>query len=510
MTDVTPDHRFVVMKLLRNPILTALLVLCASALLAPSAFAAKTGTLAVSLEDAPKKSKKAKRSFDVRAIQVGTSLVVAATRVKSTSAKLKLAPGAYLVSVRATSIPGKTVEGTSGIVAVKAGKTVKQKVKARALNAKYKKKKRAKKPKKKRTNLAYAGVTIPDEYFAPASETAGQIIAGIDPDIKVYGFSEYPKGLEIDGVLTTAISKGCPSDNPKFRLVEIRRRAELKDEIDLGQTEYVDKSTAVKKGHWVRERQMVRGGGTVTNGRITVRLTIEDIATGQILAAGAAEGREVDFIEVMDAASEELMRGVCAGKVDVTFTGSGNYQRDEGNGGTDIEQHVTANTGWSITYKNVPLSGNGEIIFGSASQISGNWTTNGRFGAVGPGNFTCSAPLAGYAGDFAMAKTVRTGANVRLTLTPYFNVQGDHTQTSCSGLGSPPYASFLSTGLADANLAIVDFAIDDLAAAGKLIFNVGPTTALPADCSDLLSGYETPCTQSSSWSGQVTVTKAAL
>lgn len=510
MTWFAPDRRFIVMKLIRNPILIALFILSASALLAPSAFAAKTGTLAVSLEDAPKKSKKAKRSVDVRAIQVGSGLVVAATHAKSTSAKLKLAPGAYLVSARVTSVPGKVVEGTSGIVVVKAGKTTKQKVRARALNAKYKKKKRAKKPKKKRTNMAYAGVTIPDEYFAPASETAGQYIAGVDPDLKVFGFDEYPKGLEIDGVITSAISKGCPNDNPKFRLVEIRRRAELKDEIDFGESEYADKSTVVKKGHWVRERQMVRGGGTVTNGRLTVRLTFEDIATGEILATGAAEGRDVDFIDVMDAAAEEMMRNACAGKVDVTFTGSGNYQRDEGNAGKDIEQHVRSDLTWSVTYKNVPLSANGGLNFANVHQVSGSWTTDGRYGAVGPGNFTCSAPLATYSGEFAMAKSVRTGSNVRLTLAPYFNVQGDHTKTSCSGLGSPPYASFSSSGFEEANQAIVDFAVDDLSAAGQLTFNVGPTATLAPDCSDQITSYEAPCTQSSGWSGQVTVTKAAL
>ena len=122
----------------------------------------------------------------------------------------------------------------------------------------------------------------------------------------------------------------------------------------------------------------------------------------------------------------------------------------------------------------------------------------------------CSAPVVGYAGDFAMAKSQKTAAGVRLTIPPYFNIQGDYMNTTCSGLGSPPFASFSSSGLADANQAVVEFSPGDLAAAGKLIFNVGPTSALPGDCSDMLSGYETPCSQSSSWSGQVTVTRAAL
>jgi hypothetical protein len=56
-------------------------------------------------------------------------------------------------------------------------------------------------------------------------------------------------------------------------------------------------------------------------------------------------------------------------------------------------------------------------------------------------------------------------------------------------------------------MATVDFAVADISAA-PLTFNVSPTTTLAPDCSDVIGGYEPPCTQSSTWSGKVTVSLA--
>ena len=46
--------------------------------------------------------------------------------------------------------------------------------------------------------------------------------------------------------------------------------------------------------------------------------------------------------------------------------------------------------------------------------------------------------------------------------------------------------------------------------AGPLTFNVSPTTILAPDCSDVIGGYEAPCTQSSTWSGKVTVSRSTF
>jgi hypothetical protein len=115
----------------------------------------------------------------------------------------------------------------------------------------------------------------------------------------------------------------------------------------------------------------------------------------------------------------------------------------------------------------------------------------------------------GYSGEFSLAKVEKFGENVRLNLAPYFQAQGDVLHTNCSGLSSPPYASFATWGSAAANQAVVDFAAADVSA-GPLTFNVAPTSVLPPGCSDLLGSFEAPCSQSSTWSGQVTVARAGV
>lgn len=477
----------------------SLIILAVFLLAADQAFAAKTGTLSVNVAGVPKKPKKAKRSITVRAIDVRTGAVVQSSASKRANVSLKLQPGAYVVAVRSIDFPGKTVEGTSGIAVVKAGKKTKKKFRAKPL-----KKSKKKKPAKK----ARTSANIPESYFAPASETADKIIAGVDPAIKIRGFSEYPDGLSIDSVLLTPLTKGCPADAPKLRFVEIARRDELKAEIDLGDSPKFDQKTTVKKGRWWKERQMVRGSGIAENGRVTVQLSFVDLATGEVLSSSIAEGLERDFIDVIDAAANSLLEKICGAKVDISFTGSGSYKRDEVPSDGDSEDHITANYNWTTVYRNVSLNADdGTLTFASSSSITGTWNTDGRYGAVGPGNYNCSAPLKGYSGEFSMTTLERLGGNARLRIQPYFNAQGDHEATTCTGLSSPPYASFSTSGFTPANQAVVEFPVADVSA-GALTFNVAPTTNLAPDCSDMVSSYEMPCTQSSTWSGTVTISRA--
>ena len=464
---------------------------------AEQASAAKTGTLSVSVSGVPKKPKKAKRSITVRVIDLRSGQLVKADASKRANVSLKLAPGAYVVAVRSIDFPGKAVEGTSGIAVVKAGKKTKKKLRAKPLK------------KKKTSKKARVSAEIPASYFAPASETADKIVAAVDPAIKIRGFDEYPDGLSIDSVLLTPLTKGCPADTPKLRFVEIARRAELKEEVDRGDDPRFDKSTTVKKGRWWKERQMVRGSGIAENGRLTVQLSFVDLATGEVLSSATVEGAEADFLDVIEEAANSLLKKICGGdKVDVTFTGSGSYKRDEGSGDDTKEDHVVGNYNWSITYRGVSLDApEAQLNFASTSQIAGNWSVDGRFGAVGPGSYHCSSPLKGYNGEFATTKAQRFGGNARLLIQPYLMAMGDINAISCTGLSSPPFASFATWGNAPAHMATVDFAVADVSA-GPLTFNVAPTASLAPDCSDVIGSYESPCTHSSTWSGTVTVSRA--
>lgn len=490
--------------LLKHPIQIAASLFVATAIIfmgvAATDASAATGTLSVKLDGAPRKAKKAKRTTTLRVIDLRTGQIAQSSSLRKTSTKLKLQPGAYVVSLRTIDVPGIATEGTSKIALVKANRSTKQTLRAKPLR-------KAKKKRKKKSKKASVSASIPNKYFAPASETADRLVAGIDPKIAIKGFDEYPNGLEIDSVLATPLSKGCPGGQPKFTLVEIRRRAEIIEEIKRGSDPRFDKSTTVKIGGLWRETAMVRGSGSVSGGVLTIQLSLVDVTSGQVIASGLASGSEKDWANVIDAVADKLLENICGAKVDVTFTGSGNYRRDEVSSDGDNEDHITADFNWSTTYRGVPLDVDGNLKFSEASVVDGHWNTAGRYGAVGPGSYNCSAPVIGNNGDFAMLRIYRPGGHVKLVVDPYMAIMGDYENTSCTGLPGPPYAAFTMFGGVAANQATVEFTIADLSA-GPIVRAVSPTAVLAPDCADLVGGYETPCTQSSGWSGTVTVTRS--
>lgn len=501
-------------KLLKHPISFAAACFAVTAVLLLGVAAgdarAADGTLSVKLDGAPRKAKRAKRTATVRVIDLRTGSVAYSASLKKTTARIKMQPGAYVVALRTFDIPGKAVEGTGKFAVVKSGRTTKQTLKAKPLRKAKKKKRKKKKSKKSSISAAlkynYGGV--PSKYFAPDSATAGRMVVGIDSAIRVRGYSEYPDGLDIDSVLTTSLSNGCPAGEPKISLVEIRRRSEIVDELKRGQDPRFDKSKAVPIGGLWREKFLVRGSGSVSGGTLTVQISMIEIATGEVVSSGLATGGKFEITEVSDAAVQTLLDKLCGAKVDVTFTGSGNYRRDEVSSDGDNEDHITADYTWTTTYRGVPLDVDGNLKFSESSVVSGHWNTAGRYGAEGPGNYNCSAPIAGYNGDFAMLRIGRPGGLVRLVVDPYMAIMGDHEATTCTGLGSPPFASFYSMGGHAPNQATIEFSIQDLSA-GPIVRAVSPTSFVAPDCADVVGGYETPCSQSSNWSGTVTVTRSA-
>ncbi|MFT4048223.1 MAG: hypothetical protein QM648_00100 [Solirubrobacterales bacterium] len=468
-----------------------------------AAQAASTGVLAVSVSGVPKQKRGSDRTVTVRVVSLATGFLVRSTTARKLNQSLKLEPGAYVVAVRTIDVPGIASEGSSGIAIVRAGRKTKRKLRVKRLKGK---KKIAKK------SVAHTAIASRKKskksIWAPESEYAGLRVIGVDPRLTLKGLDEYPGGLEIDSLVTVPLSRGCGDDEPKIRLVEIRRRAEIIEEIERGDDPMFERT--VERGHLMRERELVRGSAVISGGKVSVFLRLVDLGTGEVRAAGAATADADDIDKIIDAieqAGQAMLDQMCGGKVNVTFSGSGAYARDEGTAATDSQDAVRANYDWSVTYRDVNLTGDGTLNFASASSASGSWHTDGRYGVAGPGSYHCEAPIASYSGDFSMLHVKLVGGLTRLTIDPFMSIQGDHASTSCSGLPGPPYASFALVGALPANQASVEFGAADLSASGSLSFNVGPRATLAPDCVDLPQGYESPCSQNSSWSGTVTVTK---
>lgn len=480
----------------RSPLATILAATAALLLLPTTALAAKTGTLSVTAKGAPKLAKKAKRTVDLRIVDLSTGAVVEAKSQRKSAAKLKLAPGGYIVALRATDLPGRTTEGLSKLVVVRAGKTTRVKLALKKL-------KRSQKPAKR-----LAGIAGTEGFFAPPEETAGKLILGIDPNTVIRGVRGYDQGLAIDSVIATPLSEGCEAGEQELVLVEIRRRGDILEELGRANDPRFDPTNVVRPGKLLRERQMLRGGGELRGNSVTIELTVVDVATGREIARGSAKGSKKEIFDVIEDAARAVKKNLCAKtNVDVEFTGSGSYSRDEGTSATDSEDHIRASYSWQTTFRGVSLdAATGSLNFASASSVTGNWKTDGRYGAEGPGNYSCAAPVVGYSGEFASLTVERVGGRAKLTAQPFLMIQGDVFNTACSGLPSPPFASFTFSGSHPANQAHVEFSLADLAAAPQT-FAVAPQSVVAPDCSDMIADYESPCTQSANWSGTVTVTK---
>lgn len=195
-------------------------------------------------------------------------------------------------------------------------------------------------------------------------------------------------------------------------------------------------------------------------------------------------------------------------KVDITYAGSADYERLEGTPETVSQHHVQADYEWSVTYKDVDLDAGANFINfagAGASTFSGNWSDDGRFGAAGPGSYHCGGPLSSTNPELAMLTAAQHGAGHRITARPFFNVIPQVPGASCTGLPSPPNATYNISGSDPTIVALADVTPGELAN--------GPVTrsvsgdGLPDPCGNVVQ-HDTPCTQTLQWSGTVKIEPA--
>jgi hypothetical protein len=77
--------------------------------------------------------------------------------------------------------------------------------------------------------------------------------------------------------------------NSGLRLVERGRLREILDELDLGESRYVDPSTTASVGNLVQARYMIVGSFVDANGTMRLDARIDDVETGEVLVETAAK-----------------------------------------------------------------------------------------------------------------------------------------------------------------------------------------------------------------------------
>lgn len=472
---------------------------CALALaipLAAPAQAAEQGTIAGKVQRLPKGKG---RTTILRVVELETGAVDRTLKVRKARYKVDVPAGVYLLAARSATLAGNTRSRTTKLLRVRKGKVVRRNV---AL-AKTKSKSNAGRRGSRRRGSRRRARTR-------AAASADRFILGVDQRITITGLEGYDEGLPVDELVIHPIVENRPClDGSDYSVVEIRRRPEVVDEIERSNGPLFDRETAVPRGRLLEAEQLIQGSGRVANGRLSFQLHVVDVASGQVIAGSSVEGAidGATLFALIDQAAGDLMRDLCRGTIDVTFTGSGHYRRDEGPD-QDSEHHIDAGYNWSITYQDVPLEAAGApFTFASLENAGGEWSDNGRFGADGPGNFSCSGQAIGFNQSFAMAGVEKMGEIHRLTAMPFSQLQPDSQATACTGLPSPPYGSFYLSGSEVPNQAIVDF--DPAALAfGPITLNAGPTQEFPPNCARILGDVTNPCSESLSWSGIVTISRS--
>jgi TolB-like protein len=103
-------------------------------------------------------------------------------------------------------------------------------------------------------------------------------------------------GIGLQQMLITELSL-----NSQLRLVDRSRIREIIDELDLGQSGYVDPSTTAEVGRLVQARYMIVGGFVDANGTMRLDARIDDVETGEILTQTAAkvEGNRENLLDMV-------------------------------------------------------------------------------------------------------------------------------------------------------------------------------------------------------------------
>jgi TolB-like protein len=136
------------------------------------------------------------------------------------------------------------------------------------------------------------GGRVGDASALPASQ---QQESGNLPGVAVWPFSnggsfgsdpwDYEAlGIGLQQMLITELSL-----NSGLRLVERSRIREIIDELELGQSGYVDPETTANVGKLVQARYMIVGSFIDANGTIRLDARIDDVETGEILVETAAK-----------------------------------------------------------------------------------------------------------------------------------------------------------------------------------------------------------------------------
>lgn len=185
----------------------------------------------------------------------------------------------------------------------------------------------------------------------------------------------------------------------------------------------------------------------------------------------------------------------------VSYSGTMDYARNEGDSTTSSQHLVKADFSWTVVWRGVDPR-DPTVAMPSYSSFDGDWSDTGRHGATGPGDFLCGGPLESYSSDMAMLTTTETATGFKVEAMPFLTIGPNIDQVSCSGLPGPPFANYYVTGNDPTVVGKTSVTWGDVESS-SVTRTLTPDLA-PLSC-EALTVYQTPCMQSALRDAKLTI-----
>ena len=220
-----------------------------------------------------------------------------------------------------------------------------------------------------------------------------------------------------DLVLGDVLQSGEPC---KLRLIEWARRGDVLKEIEFGQTPYVDKATAPKKGQLLQPDVFVDGAVSTTADSMTWSIQAREASTGAVLAEDKGTGKQSDHVKISEGIGKRLASKLCKKNAGYRITG----RMDD----ATINGVICGGLAKPFTATSPEVAGSWKFTPASESAGSFSYTAKNVGGATGSGAGTYKAipgaggnvriQLAGKGSIHSPLGTFSAAITESLTLTP--------------------------------------------------------------------------------------------
>ena len=206
----------------------------------------------------------------------------------------------------------------------------------------------------------------------------------------------------------------------KLRLVEWTRRGDVLKEIEFGQTPYVDKATAPKKGQLLQPDVFVDGAVSTTATTMTWSVQARDSTSGTVLAEDKGTGKTADLWNISEGIAKRLASKLCKKNAGYRITGRMDDATINGVVCGGLARPFTATSPEVVgSWKFTPTSESaGSFSYGAKNVGGATGSGSGTYRVIPGSGGSARIQLAGKGSIHSPLGTFSAKITESLTLTP--------------------------------------------------------------------------------------------